>query len=364
MSIEARRTERGAAARYDVRYRGSDGRQRKRTFRTKREAERFEREARVEVDQGRWLNPDLGKTPLSEVAAEWLADPTKRRSSFLRERTILDRHVLPALGAIRVGSIKPADIQRLVNGWVAGGLATSTVLRQHSVLRALLSFAEGQGMLAENPALVRSPRRPHGVKLPHAELVDRPELSAEDLEVVATALGEWAPFMWCGAVLGLRWAETAGLALGNVDLEEGILRVRLQLDRDGQLMTPKTSGSRRTLAMPEWLAEDLKILVARRGVTDTEDLVFVDSVGGPLRYSNWRRRVWQPAVTEAGFPHLRYHDLRSVAASALIAAGVDVKTVQARLGHANPQTTLGIYARALSDRDRQAADAVGSLLHR
>jgi hypothetical protein len=59
---------------------------------------------------------------------------------------------------------------------------------------------------------------------------------------------------------------------------------------------------------------------------------------------------------------LRLHDLRSMAATALVAAGVDVKTAPTRLGHSSPSLTLGIYARATAAGDRAAAEAVGQFL--
>jgi len=68
-----------------------------------------------------------------------------------------------------------------------------------------------------------------------------------------------------------------------------------------------------------------------------------------------------PACERAKLPGLRFHDLRSLAATALVAAGVDVKTAQTRLGHSSPQVTLGIYARATAQNDRNAADAVGAI---
>jgi integrase len=49
-----------------------------------------------------------------------------------------------------------------------------------------------------------------------------------------------------------------------------------------------------------------------------------------------------------------------MAATALVAAGVDIKTAQTRLGHSSPSVTLGIYARATEQADRLAADAVGA----
>ena len=82
----------------------------------------------------------------------------------------------------------------------------------------------------------------------------------------------------------------------------------------------------------------------------------------PLEYAGWRARTWQPACANSGLPGLRFHDLRLMAATALVAAGVDVKTAQARLGHSTPATTLGIYARATADADRRVADAIGGAL--
>ncbi|HET6873471.1 MAG TPA: tyrosine-type recombinase/integrase, partial [Acidimicrobiales bacterium] len=117
------------------------------------------------------------------------------------------------------------------------------------------------------------------------------------------------------------------------------------------------------LAAPVWLLEDLAALMARRGLTaaDSGELLFVNGQGRPLGSSPWRRSTWAPACVRAGLPGLRFHDLRSNAATALVAAGVDVKTAQTRLGHANPHTTLAIYARASAEADRRAAETVGDL---
>jgi integrase len=170
--------------------------------------------------------------------------------------------------------------------------------------------------------------------------------------------------MWCGAVLGLRWAETAGLTVDSLDAKSGTIRVAAQVDRRGRLSPPKTKGSIRSLAAPQWLIDDLTAVV-RRGKPprpDGEGLVFVNKSGRALSYTNWRQRVWQPATTGAGLPGLRYHDLRSVAASALVASGVDLRTAMHRLGHTTPAMTLAVYARVAVDRDRAAADAVAARL--
>jgi integrase len=211
--------------------------------------------------------------------------------------------------------------------------------------------------------LQRTPCR--RIRLPHVTLVERPELSADHLDRLAGTLGDdQGTMMWVGAVLGLRFAECAGLTVGDLDLLSGSLHVRHQLNRDRQLGPPKSDAGRRALACPAWLIDDLAAVLARRGLTaaDADALVFVSPDGAPLHYSNWRRRVWRPATVAAGMPALRFHDLRSTAATALVAAGTDVKTAQTRLGHSSSRVTLDLYARATVRADRTAADAVGEYL--
>ena len=56
-----------------------------------------------------------------------------------------------------------------------------------------------------------------------------------------------------------------------------------------------------------------------------------------------------------------FHDLRRSSITAMVAAGVDVKTAQTRAGHADPRMTLSVYAKATKPADRAAADALGAL---
>lgn len=327
------------------------------TFETKADADAWLAKARTQISRGEWVDPQAGRMTVAEFAAAWLqANSRKRVSTLVRDETILRLHVLPAIGHRRISTITPHDVQALVNGW-ADDRAASTVGRQYTAMAAMFSFAVDTDLIARSPC-----RR---TRLPQKRLSDRPELRTEELGRLAEELGEdQAAMMWVGAVLGLRFAECAGLTVDRLDLLSGTLTVDRQLDRDGNLSVPKSAAGERKLCCPAWLVEELAAVLARRRLSaaDGDSFVFVGPSGAPLHYTNWRRRVWKPSCRAAGLPDLVFHDLRSLAATAPIRVGTDVKTAQRRLGHSSPQVTLGLYARATAEADREAAERVGDYL--
>jgi integrase len=354
VSISRRTTARGEI-RYDVRARVA-GRVVTKTFKRRREAEAYVVRLEAARLDGVLIDPRRRRTPFSEVADEWVAAGiNKRITSVARDRSIVSKHLKPAFGERPVGAITPAEVQAAVDRW-SQRQVPSTVGRQFSCLRAIFTYAEAVDLV------LRSPCR--GVRRPKVRLVDRPELTPEELSQLARVLGpEQGAFMWCGAVLGLRWSETAGLTVTRIDAHGRTVTVDRQLARSGVLVVPKTLASIRTLSCPNWLIGQLAVPASSSHASggSGDGLVFRNTDGGPLSYTNWRTRTWQPACELAGLPGLRYHDLRSLAATVLVAAGVDIKTAQVRLGHASPQVTLGIYARATRAADRRAADLVGEV---
>jgi integrase len=223
-SIVRRRT--GNSTRYDVRWRDPDGRVRTKTFRLRHDADSWRRTVEAAEVAGVVSDPQRGRTPVGELAQRWLASsPAKRTTSLARDRGIVTGHVLPVLGGRPVGSITRADVQALVDGWSRTN-AASTVGRQYSCLRAMFAYAEAAELIARSPC--------RGIRVPRVRLVDRPQLDGDVLKRVADNVGAAHGVMvWLGAVLGLRWAEAAGLTVGDVDVLGRMVTVRHQLGRDG-----------------------------------------------------------------------------------------------------------------------------------
>lgn len=89
---------------------------------------------------------------------------------------------------------------------------------------------------------------------------------------------------------------------------------------------------------------------------EPDALAFTAPGGGPLRNSNFRRRVWLPAVSQAGLPEgLRIHDLRHTAASFMIFEGAHLELVRCQLGHSSIRVTES-YAHLYPAQGQELAD--------
>jgi integrase len=328
------------------------------TFRTKGDAQTFLDTVNSDLHRGLWTDPADGEITVKELSELWIAsNPTKRATTRGADDGDLRVHILPALGGKQIASVKPPHIHALVAKW-ATTAAPRTVRRRYGTLRAIFAFA------AQCDWISRTPCR--AVKLPQVTSTRRHTLTAPDVAAIAKATElQYRPMVWLGAVLGLRWSEVAGLRVGRVDFLKRTLTVAEAVTRDGKgnpvLSPPKSTAGRRTLAIPPVLADILAEHMVNCGLTlaDHHRFFFETRNSTPLRYSNWRRSAWVPATEAAGHPGAGFHDLRRASATALVNQGIDIKTIQTRLGHSDPRLTLQVYAEVVQEAEQNAADILG-----
>ncbi len=221
-------------------------------------------------------------------------------------------------------------------------------------------------IVARNAAtLVDAPRVPHHEIKPFTPDQARAFLDAirgdrlEALYSVALALG-----LRKGEVLGLRWDD--------IDLEKGTLTVRSSLQRiDGKLtlVEPKSKQSRRTVAMPQTVASALRLHRARQlqerllagSRWQNRGFVFPTTIGTPMDTRNLTRH-FKRALSEAGLPSLRFHDLRHSCASLLLAQGIHPRVVMEILGHSQINLTMNTYSHVIDDLKREAAAQMDAVL--
>lgn len=243
------------------------------------------------------------------------------------------------MGQRRVVDVKTAGVRAWVAKMVADEVGAPTIENAFGLLRQVLGAAVEDSRIPRNPC--------DGVKLPKRQHADRGYLSHNQVAALADAVqrqGEVVRFL---AYTGLRWGEMAALRVQDFDMLRRRVNVSRSVTESGGLVwsTPK-SHERRSVPFPAVLADELSTLMVGK---DRDALVFSDQRGGVLRNSNWRARVFQPAVEKCqkgdeAFPSITPHDLRHTAASLAISAGANVKAVQRMFGHAKASMTLDVYA--------------------
>ena len=332
------------------------------TFRTKTDAEVFLNGMRTDMDRGGWIDSRHGRRTVRELGKEWIAsNPHKAQTSIARDQSILTTHIYPLMADTRIDRVSRSQVQHLVNGWTG---ASTSIERQYKCLLALFNFAVKNGWVPKNPCI--------DIKRPQPIPADRHLLTPTEVLRLVEALGDRDRLaLWTFAETGWRWGEVFGLRVANMDLAQRCLTLDKGLTRDKQgAPVLGRSGSRkakpRVVTITGWLADLLQVHVETLENADADSWLFQDSKGGPIRYNNWRRRVWEPALTAAGLdqlrPRLGPHDLRRFNITKLVASGVDVRTVMNRVGHSSPQVTLALYAQADRAADEEAARTIGDLM--
>jgi integrase/recombinase XerD len=250
---------------------------------------------------------------------------------------------------LRAAGVDPADADELLLRRFAAHLGTlryapATAARKLSAVRGAYSFMLDRGIVERNPAaLVPGPRRvrtlPATLSEPEVErLLDGP-LTAEPRRLRDRALLEL--LYGCG----LRASEACGLRMGDVDADEGFVRVT---GKGGKERDVPLGG-----AAADALDRYLRAGRPRLGRPST-DRVFVSVRGRPLGPTDVRRAL-RRELAAAGLAERSPHALRHTFATHLLEHGADLRSIQELLGHASVGTTQ-VYTH-VSVRHLRAAHA-------
>jgi integrase len=246
------------------------------------------------------------------------------------------------------------------------GLEPKTVRNIHIMLHAALSNAANWRYVVENVAeQVRPPRVPR-----RKPTVWTPAQLRTFLTFVR--LDRFYPLYLLAATTGLRRAELCGLRWSALDLDAGTLSVvpdtRVVVNGQAQDSDGKTDNAPRMLALDpltvaalrEWRSrQESERAFFDRDYQDT-NRVFVWEDGRPVHPDVIRQRFNRLSL-RCGLPHIRLHDMRHSYATAALKAGVHLKIVSARLGHASETFTASVYQHALPGMDREAAGTIAAL---
>lgn len=362
-----RRKGRGWCAQYTVYT--AKGRKRKSLY-GKTRAEAAAKLAKAMVDREEGLAVDAGNLAVGEYLDRWHEDSVKdtvRQSTFERHEQIIRLHIRSALGQLKLKALTPIHVQGFYRDKLDSGLSPATVQKIHAVLHKALDRAVKWSLVPHNATEgVKSPRpTPDGIK---------PLYKEQTKSLLNAAREDRFHALYVLAVTtGLRQGELLGLKWEDVDLENGLVRVRHTLTRHTgrlRLGEPKTKRSRRTVRLTESAVEVLKEHYARQmeqmarlgDLYEDQGLVFTSEKGTLMNPTNLRERSFAPLLKKAGLPAIRFHDLRHTCATLLLSRNVNPKIVSEMLGHASIAITLDTYSHVLPNMQDSAAKALEDAL--
>lgn len=308
------------------------------------------------------------KPTVAQWLNTWLNDYKKmdlRRSTWESYATIIRVHINPEIGNIYLKDLRPDHLQRLYNEKIEVGLSPRRVQYIHAVIHQALKQAMKNGLVLRNVALATSP--------PKQRRKEARYLSLEEQERLVRAFeGERLGLAFYTLLgTGLRRGELLGLRWQDLDLKNGILRVRQALVpvKGGFIFQePKTKQSKRDVSLPAKLQKALKVHLKqqeweKRIAGDTYQdygLVFCREDGTPIKPRDFNAAF--ETVTKKAGVNINLHGLRHTFATRCLEQGIDAKTVSELLGHATITITLDTYTHVMPERKRDAAAKLDKVL--
>jgi integrase len=348
------------SGRWQARYRTNDGRQHTapETFASKMAATRHLAQVETDLSRGQWSDPRLSRTTFAEWAVRWEATTVNLRANTQAAyRNLLRRYLLPTFGPMPLAHLDAMAVRAWLARLERDGVGASTRAKAYRLLSRILGTAIESGYLTRNPCTIRG-----AASDPVGEM--RFATVAEVAALADAIPPRFRALVLVAAYTGLRWGELAGLRVKRVDLLHRQITVAEQLlEVRGQLAfgPPKTGAGLRTVTLPAVAAEALAEHLSRYAEVGPDGLVFPVERGGPIRRSNFTRRVWIPATRAAGVEGLRFHDLRHTAATLAVAAGASTRELMVRMGHSSSAAALR-YQHVMAGRDAAIAAALDELV--
>jgi integrase len=339
-----------------VRYQDA-GRQRERSFATKREAQdfkiMFEHDSRAQV----FIDPRDGSTPFVEYAAGWIERMDATPGTKAGYRGHLRNHIAPWAGTRTLAQVAQdrdglADMLAAMRRNGASASATGTC---RSVITGAMDAAVAAGKISSH--------RLGGLKVTRpapAPATITPATTAQ-LAALADGLRELGLTVWLMRGAGLRVSEALAVRVGAFRDAGRVLRISEQATRDGAgtaALKKRRANEFRDVPVAPWLWARVQAHVARYG-TSPDGYLFSTGSHRPS-YTVYRARFVR-AAEAAGLAAMTIHNLRHQFASTLLGAGVPLTDVSAWLGHRDVNITAQVYGHLLADswgRARAALDSI------
>jgi len=318
-------------------------------------------------------------TTFKELFEQWYANAAPRWAvnTQRQTRSVIDVHLIPRFGHFAVGQLTTAGIDAFYadlrdrGGRDGRGLSDGTVHRIHGVLRRALTQAVRWDWVWTNPAEHACPPIAQ-----RREIFSPPPAAVARLLAATQATPGLHTFFRVAVSTGARRGQVCALRWNDIDLDRNTIsfaRALAEGPKGGVQIVPTKNGNRNRVEVDDATMDEVRRhrdhVQAQAAAAGVELLpnayVFAREADGvsPWR-PNWVTKTFIRLRDANGLRGHRLHDLRHFMATEMLAAGVPIPVVSARLAHNRVSTTLDVYAHAVPGGDRTAADGLADLLRR
>jgi integrase len=338
------------------------GRRKFKTFTNEKDAKAFAKELGKILLRKEYNLPGAdGKIAptFSEAAEKWFEtrETNCKPSTIENYRYLLDTHVLPAFGPMRLDEITRGEVEEFVARKKKDGMAPRSIRLMLATIRPVYKRAKKDGIPTENPASDPAELIKIGEKKKVAVF------TVQEVQHLLTAAKEhlprFHPLLLAAFRTGMRQGELIALEWGAIDWRGKFIEVGRSY-RKGIFSTTK-SGKVRRVDMSDQLAavleEHRKRLAAEalKAGESMPELVFPSTAGTPMGPSGIRRD-FNAVIKKAKLRRIRFHDCRHSFASLLIANGESLAYIKEQMGHSSIQITVDVYGHLVPGSNRQAVN--------
>ena len=349
----------------------------------------------------KWLN-EYAKISLEPTTAEWYT-------------RLFDNNILPSLGHIKLSDLKPLNIQAFYNSLTkegakqgGGAYSPTSVKRFHSALSSVLNKAVEWELIPSNPAKKTSLPKQKAISdsvkcfTPEqaitflnalngeytADYQAHTRISPKGNKYTVQAYTEAREVPTQFKVLfnialygGLRRGELLALTWEDIDFNNNTISINKSaaiVNNKPVIKSTKNKSSERVITLPQsvielvrhWKKEQSELRLLLGDKWEGDNYLFIQW-NGKLMHPTTPYHTLKDIIDKYNntvedealkLPSIRFHDLRHTSATLLISAHTDIKTVSARLGHAQTSTTMNIYAHSFKKLDEVAADTLEDML--
>lgn len=300
-----------------------------------------------------------------------------KKSAEQSMHAALYKHIVPALGAIKIQALTADDIQKFIDSMIDDYKA-KTIRNIASVLNSVLKFARMDLKLISDDLMSQ-------VRLPKARRSEVEYYNAEETDIIVEKIMLLSPddpyksaFLLC-LLGGLRRGECAGINIDDVNFET--CEIKIQREREIIVKqgivedTPKTAAGYRIIVYSREVIDVIKELLehqdemrkkfGRRWIESgallkcTETAIAAGAVpGSPLSPAAISKQ-WKRFTKKNNIPHKSLHKLRHTHASLIKdMQGVNDTTMQQHMGHADVSVTHAVYSHAFRNKDDEIANEI------